>query len=109
MIRATQVLETLANKGTISRPELTDAAMAERAECVMLNKGPFIQRAVRTLVDILERAHRYQHKKTARMTPLRWPETSPPQEDAVRFSPCRPHDAPAGRLDVPKREPTRRS
>ncbi|MGM0516824.1 MAG: pyruvate kinase [Pseudomonadota bacterium] len=74
VIWATQVLETLAKKGAISRPELTDAAMAERAECVMLNKGPYIERAVRTLSDILERAHHYQYKKTARMLPLHWPD-----------------------------------
>jgi pyruvate kinase len=72
VIWATQVLETLAKKGAISRPELTDAAMAERAECVMLNKGPYIERAVRTLVEILARAHRYQHKKTPRLSPLSW-------------------------------------
>ncbi|WP_322522161.1 pyruvate kinase [Guyparkeria halophila] len=70
VIWATQVLETLAKKGTISRPELTDAAMAERAECVMLNKGPYIERAVRILVDIVHRMHRYQHKKTAQLPPL---------------------------------------
>ncbi len=71
VIWATQVLETLAKKGTISRPELTDAAMAERAECVMLNKGPYIERAVRILVDIIHRMHRFQHKKTAQLAPLR--------------------------------------
>ena len=70
VIWATQVLETLAKKGTISRPELTDAAMAERAECVMLNKGPYIERAVRILVDIVHRMHRFQHKKTAQLPPL---------------------------------------
>ena len=40
VIWATQVLETLAKKGMPSRSEITDAAMGERAECVMLNKGP---------------------------------------------------------------------
>ncbi|MFN2381744.1 MAG: pyruvate kinase, partial [Guyparkeria sp.] len=72
VIWATQVLETLAKKGTISRPELTDAAMAERAECVMLNKGPYIERAVRILVDIIQRMHRFHHKKTAQLAPLEW-------------------------------------
>ncbi len=41
VIWATQVLETLAKKGMPSRSEITDAAMGERAECVMLNKGPY--------------------------------------------------------------------
>jgi pyruvate kinase len=42
VIWATQVLENLVKKGIPSRAEMTDAAMAERAECVMLNKGPFV-------------------------------------------------------------------
>ena len=42
VIWATQVLETLAKTGQPSRAEITDAAMGERAECVMLNKGPYI-------------------------------------------------------------------
>lgn len=40
VIWATQVLEKLAKKGLPSRAEITDAAMSQRAECVMLNKGP---------------------------------------------------------------------
>src|ERR1039457_128314 len=44
VIWATQVLESLAKKGMPSRAELTDAAMGERAECVMLNKGPYAVR-----------------------------------------------------------------
>ncbi len=39
VIWATQVLESLVKKGTPTRAEITDAAMASRAECVMLNKG----------------------------------------------------------------------
>jgi pyruvate kinase len=39
VIWATQVLDTLARTGLASRAEVTDAAMADRAECVMLNKG----------------------------------------------------------------------
>jgi len=38
MIWATQMLESLAKTGLPSRAEDTDAAMSERAECVMLNK-----------------------------------------------------------------------
>jgi len=72
VIWATQVLETLAKKGIASRPELTDAAMSERAECVMLNKGPYIVEAVRTLIDILGRMEAHQHKKRARLRALHW-------------------------------------
>ena len=72
VVWATQVLESLAKKGMISRPELTDAAMGERAECVMLNKGPFIGQAVQTLDDILTRMQGHQRKKFALMRALHW-------------------------------------
>lgn len=64
VIWATQVLETLAKKGQPSRAEITDAAMSERAECVMLNKGPHLLRAIQTLDDILKRMQAHQMKKT---------------------------------------------
>ena len=70
-IWATQVLERLTKRGRVTRAEITDAAMAERAECVMLNKGPHIVRAVRTLDDILTRMQGHQHKKSARLRALR--------------------------------------
>jgi len=70
VIWATQVLERLAKKGRPSRAEITDAAMSERAECVMLNKGPFIEEAVTMLDNILRRMEGHQHKKRARMRPL---------------------------------------
>jgi pyruvate kinase len=63
VVWATQVLETLAKTGMPSRAEITDAAMGERAECVMLNKGPFIGEAMRTLDDILRRMQDHQSKK----------------------------------------------
>ena len=63
VIWATQVLETLAKTGLPSRAEITDAAMGERAECVMLNKGPHIADAMRTLDDILRRMQAHQSKK----------------------------------------------
>lgn len=63
VIWATQVLETLAKTGLPSRAEITDAAMGERAECVMLNKGPHIKEAMRTLDDILRRMQDHQAKK----------------------------------------------
>jgi pyruvate kinase len=63
VIWATQVLETLAKTGLPSRAEITDAAMGERAECVMLNKGPHIIEAMRTLDDILHRMQSHQTKK----------------------------------------------
>ncbi len=71
VVWATQVLETAARKGFPSRAEVTDAAMGERAECVMLNKGPFITQAVKTLDDILRRMETHQRKKTPLFRRLR--------------------------------------
>ncbi|MGA6971956.1 MAG: pyruvate kinase [Candidatus Binatus sp.] len=70
VIWATQVLESLAKKGQPSRAEITDAAMGERAECVMLNKGPHIVAAVSALDDILRRMQDHQSKKSSRLRPL---------------------------------------
>lgn len=70
VIWATQVLESLAKTGVPSRAEVTDAAMAERAECVMLNKGSFVRQAVRTLDDILRRMQAHQSKKRSMLRPL---------------------------------------
>ena len=71
VIWATQVLEGLAKSGVPSRAEITDAAMGERAECVMLNKGPHVVDAVRVLRDILQRMDAHQSKKSARLRRLR--------------------------------------
>ncbi|MEM9918111.1 MAG: pyruvate kinase [Bacteroidota bacterium] len=60
---ATQVLENLAKTGVPSRAEITDAAMAQRAECVMLNKGPHIVQAIQLLDTILKNMLPYRDKK----------------------------------------------
>jgi pyruvate kinase len=70
VIWATQVLETLARDGIPSRAEITDAAMGERAECVMLNKGPHIQQALRVLDDILQREQSHHNKKRSMLRHL---------------------------------------
>lgn len=70
IIWATQVLESLVKRGLPSRAEVTDAAMAERAECVMLNKGPYVREAVGMLDDVLRRMQAHTHKKTAQLRPL---------------------------------------
>ena len=70
VIWATQVLESLAKSGIPLRSEITDAAMGERAECVMLNKGPYIVDAVRSLDDILRRMVAHQDKKRSMLRKL---------------------------------------
>ncbi|WP_126976845.1 pyruvate kinase [Frigidibacter oleivorans] len=67
---ATQVLEGLVKDGQASRAETTDAAMGQRAECVMLNKGPHLVEAVGFLRGILLRMDRHQDKKFAHLGPL---------------------------------------
>lgn len=67
-IWATQVLENLAKKGIPSRAEITDAAMSQQAECVMLNKGPQIRQAIHLLDNILRDMRQY-NEKNAPMLP----------------------------------------
>ena len=71
VIWATEVLDHLARTGQPSRAEVTDAAMAQRAECVMLNKGPYVDTAIVVLDDILRRMSGHQRKKAALLRPLR--------------------------------------
>jgi pyruvate kinase len=70
VVWATQVLEHLAKEGRPSRAEITDAAMSERAECVMLNKGPHLCDAVEVLDNILRRMEAHESKKRAMLRPL---------------------------------------
>jgi pyruvate kinase len=65
VIWATQVLDSLAKNGMPSRGEVTDAAMSIRAECVMLNKGPFIGEALRFLLDVSRRMRQHAEKAFA--------------------------------------------
>jgi pyruvate kinase len=71
VIWATQVLESLSKEGLPSRAEVSDAALAVRAECVMLNKGPYVAEAVRLLDGVLLRMQNHQVKKTAHLRALR--------------------------------------
>ncbi|WP_243028719.1 pyruvate kinase [Thermus albus] len=70
VIWATQVLDRLVKKGTPSRAEVSDAVLASRAECVMLNKGAFLEEAIRMLREVLSRIREHQYKKTPRMRRL---------------------------------------
>ena len=78
VIWATQVLEDMAKTGSPTRAEVTDAAMSGRADCVMLNKGPYIVAAVEFLGGILERMGEHQSKKTAMLRKLSISENLPP-------------------------------
>lgn len=65
MIWATRVLEHLAETGRPSRAQNTGAAMSERAECVMLNKGPYIVDAVLALDANRGRMASAEYKKSS--------------------------------------------
>lgn len=71
VVWATQVLDSVAHTGLPTRAEVTDAAMSMRAECVMLNKGPYVESAVRMLDDIIRKMEAHQYKKRALYRKLR--------------------------------------
>lgn len=63
VIWATQVLEGMARRGVPSRAEVSDAAFGVRAECVMLNKGPYIVDTTRFLDNVLARMTGHNRKR----------------------------------------------
>jgi pyruvate kinase len=63
VVWATQVLENMAKNGLPSRSEMTDATSSLRAECVMLNKGAYINDAISLLDTILKDMEQYHNKK----------------------------------------------
>lgn len=62
---ATQVLEGVAKKGIPKRAEITDAAMADQADCIMLNKGDFIIKAIEMLGEISRRVEKQKKKSSS--------------------------------------------
>jgi len=71
VIWATQVLDQQARTGQASRAEITDATMATRAECVMLNKGPYLLEAITTLDRITHRMAGHHDKKRSLLRRLK--------------------------------------
>ena len=70
VIWATQVLENLNKSGVATRSEITDAAHAALADCVMINKGAHIIRTMEALRDILIRSGGHHAKKRYTFRPL---------------------------------------
>jgi pyruvate kinase len=70
VIWATQVLESLVKRGMPSRGEFTDAAMGNRAECVMLNKGQYIAEGIAVLDNVLLRMEAHMMKKSPQLRAL---------------------------------------
>ena len=71
VIWATQVLDNYVRDGVASRAEMSDAAMAQGAECVVLNKGPYLAEGVGFLRDVLTRMDHHDAKKFAPFAPLK--------------------------------------
>jgi pyruvate kinase len=71
VVSATQVLDRLVKAGAPSRAEISDVVLAQRAECVMLNKGDFLLEALATVDDVCRRMGSHQHKRTARLRALK--------------------------------------
>lgn len=70
VIWATQVLETLNKSGVATRSEITDASHAAMAECVMINKGDYTIKVMKTLTDILQRSGGHHAKKRYTFRPM---------------------------------------
>jgi len=70
VVWATQVLESLNKSGIATRSEVTDAALAAHAECVMLNKGKHLLAVLAFLRDILHRSGGHHIKKRYIFRPL---------------------------------------
>lgn len=62
VIWATQVLETMNKDGLATRSEITDAAHAAEADCVMINKGGHTIEVLKTLHNILSRSRKNNFK-----------------------------------------------
>lgn len=72
VVWATQVLEGLAKNGLPSRSEITDITSSIRAECVMLNKGPYINEAIKLLDEILGNMESLHDKKEGMWPKIDW-------------------------------------
>jgi pyruvate kinase len=70
VVWATEVLANLVDTGIPTRAEITDAAESSRTECVMLNKGKYIQDGVKMLDAILEKMSAHQYKKSSLLRAL---------------------------------------
>ncbi|MFC4798881.1 pyruvate kinase [Neobacillus sp. GCM10023253] len=65
VIWATGVLEKLTKKGIAARSEITDVSQAKRSDCVMLNKGLFINEALIMLAKLLTEESNFPRKDIA--------------------------------------------
>jgi pyruvate kinase len=72
VIWTTRLLASLVKRDLPFRAEITDAAMSERAECVLLNEGPYVLQALTQLEAVLTRARPSGLESTADRHAVRW-------------------------------------
>ncbi|MGI6349430.1 MAG: hypothetical protein GX245_03960 [Eubacteriaceae bacterium] len=70
VIWATQVLENLVKTGIPTRAEMSDITLGSKSECIMLNKGDYLNDAVILLNDVLARFSKHQYKKDPKLRAL---------------------------------------
>ncbi|MBU2946563.1 pyruvate kinase [Zobellia uliginosa] len=71
VIWATQVLENLAKNGLPSRSEITDVVTSLKSECVMVNKGPYMEDVLLLLNTILSNMEDFQEKNETMLPKIR--------------------------------------
>ena len=69
---STRLLETLVRRDLPFRTEIVDAAIAERAECVLLKEGPYILQALAQLAALLTRTQAPLLEDSARSRAVQW-------------------------------------
>lgn len=70
VIIGSDILDTLTNWGQPTRAEVTDAAWAQRAECVMLDQGKHMVETVQALSSLLSTMDEVQRKNQSLLPPL---------------------------------------
>ena len=55
--------------------DIIQPAMAQRADCIMLNKGPYIEKAVRMLDKVVSKMQRIQKKNLTLLPKLEFNES----------------------------------
>jgi pyruvate kinase len=88
VIWATQVLENLAKTGIPTRAEISDVVQGVQAECIMLNKGPYINDAIKMLKNILIRMEAHSFKKKNSLRALNIAKNA--ISDLINIEPLRP-------------------
>ena len=78
MVWPTLVLESIVKEAMATRADVSDAALALRAECVMPDKGFQLMKVVSFLDQIQRRMDCHPNKKSAWLVPFKSPQGPQP-------------------------------